>query len=193
MSDDRSAGDEIDPLDAIARAVQISADRVCRDHYGTLTQEPPLTARIAHEIERTMHNHIFGGYRVQAIAQDVPDRGPRAMERRLGADLLRLVHHRRVMMSKGMLVQAKWDHVEDHDPRLNNQIRAMWRVSNACYVWEYTNRGVRARRINAILGERPLVQPGSRTLAPVFSEALRCHEGDFFREAEQAKATSKTQ
>lgn len=165
------------PFNAIGQAVRDAADCVCREHYGSLTQEPALTSRIAQAVEDRMRHFQHHGYQVQVVTQDVPDRGRDALEGKLGADLyvgIRLVRNRRVRMSKGFLVQAKLDGRPDRR-RLEEQSNKMSSFTRASYVWIYTEDGVNVVRANEASADYREV----RRLDSLITETLYCHEGDF--------------
>src|SRR5690242_8723807 len=90
-------------------------DKVCRrvhaEEVGTLTQEAPLTATIAAAIrnELTHHRLVVGRLSIEVMARNVPDRGRRSMESINGADLYLSLVRRDKRVSKGVLLQSKWE------------------------------------------------------------------------------------
>jgi hypothetical protein len=167
-------------LAKIKGVVDAIVDAVCEDHYHAPTQEPPMTSRIAQMIETVIKQHPInaGDLKLEVATQDVPDRGS-PMERNIGGDLyISLVRRdKSPPVSKGMLVQAKWDSSIKTDRRLRRQVRQMrGRSKDDSYVWSYGPKGVIAIPSGAFLN------PGSiypdMTAGELIAEGLRCRKGD---------------
>jgi hypothetical protein len=89
----------------------------CARHNPALTQEHQFTSGIAYAIERELERFPIAGLNVAVHAQEFPDRGPGSLEKSSGADLyvsiVRLDGE--APISKGMLVQSKWDWTIRHE------------------------------------------------------------------------------
>jgi hypothetical protein len=106
-------------LSEIQHLVDAAVQGVCEDHYDAPTQEPPTTARIAQAIEIAIKRHPINvdGLTVEVATQDVPSQGSK-MQKRIGGDLyISLVRRdKEIPVSKGLLVQVKWDRKLASDP-----------------------------------------------------------------------------
>jgi len=167
----------------IATAMRETADQVCRDHYHSISQEAQITSRIAQALESSMQQYEFLGNRVEIVVQDLPDRGPRSLESRLGADLyvgIRVVRDGRLEMSKGLFAQSKLGtHLsKDGRSKLVDQCEKMRKRSPASYVWVYTPDGVRVITVQDVVRRDSRNLLGGRRLDEAFSETFACHEGD---------------
>jgi hypothetical protein len=170
----------------IATALREVADSVCRDHFGGITQEPQITSRIGQALEQRLVGSNFNGYTVEVVTQDFPDRGPGALERRVGADLyvgVRVVSERHVQLSKGMIAQAKkWPWLTPEDRfGVVEQSKRMLERSPASYVWVYTADGVGVVNAEKVVERRSRNLANRRRLDEVLSEILACNEGDPLR------------
>ncbi|XIA62678.1 hypothetical protein ACFIOY_24705 [Bradyrhizobium sp. TZ2] len=99
------------------------------------------------------------------------------MEKDTGADLYVSVvrRDRQMPVSKGMLVQSKWDHTT-RDPRLRGQIDQMTDRTDASYVWVYGKSGVYCAKASTL---HPV--PREIDLKPIgelIADGLRCTAGD---------------
>jgi N-acetylmuramoyl-L-alanine amidase len=106
----------------------------CARHYEADTQEHQLTSRIAQAIEHELGNVRIGETRVRIAVQELSDRGRGSKERAVGADLYIsiVVESEDESISKGMLVQSKWDHAFSRSSelgRLRDQSHEMLRRS----------------------------------------------------------------
>ena len=104
--------DQSDELlrETIATALRVVADRVCREHVASITQEHQITSRIGEALTQRMRAMTFGEYHVQVATQDFPDHGPGALERAVGGDIyvgIRAARRGQIVLSKGFLAQAK--------------------------------------------------------------------------------------
>lgn len=167
----------------IATALREVADEICRDHVRTITQEAHITSRIGQALEQRLRNSHFGGYTVDVLTQDFPDRGRGALEHRVGADIylgIRVMRAGRVEMSKGILAQAKLgpNLSGEAGRRLTHQCEKMRTVSPASYVWVYTTEGVGVVNVEDVIRRNSRKLTNRRRLDQVLSETLQCAEGD---------------
>jgi hypothetical protein len=159
--------------------------QVLKDNYRAQTQEPALTASVAQAImtELTHHPVVVDGLRLDVWLQNVPDRGANSMERRTGADLyISIVRNDLTApVSKGILVQSKWDHSLARDKKaLRNQSRKMLRRSPDSYVWIYGEDdvfAVQAKRATYPKLPRNFLL-GSMSVGDLIATGLRCEVGD---------------
>ena len=130
--------------DLIAAAMASAVDEKCASHYGGITQEPALTARIGETLENKLDGAVVNGWMINVVTQDFPDRGPGSLERATGADLyvgIAVTADGRTT-SKGFLAQAKWvDDVSDQQ-KLREQCADMLARTNSAYVWFYGPDGI---------------------------------------------------
>jgi hypothetical protein len=167
----------------IATALREVADSVCRDHCGGITQEPQITSRIGQALEQRLMGSDFNGYTVEVLTQDFPDRGPRALEHLVGADLyvgVRVVMAGQVELSKGMLAQAKkgpWLSPQDSF-FLVEQCKKMLALSPSSYVWVYTPDGIGVVDAEKVVERESRNLTNRRRLDEALSEMLACNEGD---------------
>jgi hypothetical protein len=171
----------------IAAALGEAVDSAVYQHHDALTQEHQLTSRIAERLETAIPRlGQATGYEVSVYTQELPDKGPGALERSLGADLYVGVQVRAGgdIKSKGFLVQSKWqDAIERGRGRqdLIGQCDVMVERTKSGYVWLYGRRGARVVTAKSILRnpDRPLGRvPFSRRPDRLFDGVLKCREGD---------------
>lgn len=165
----------------IAAALRRTADDVCRAEVIAGTQEPFITSRIGHALEREMDGFEYRGYRLQVLTKDVDALGPGALEREVGADLyvgVRVLRRNQVVWSKGMLAQAKKGLTVRNPGDLDDQCRKMLERTHAAYVWAYTDNGVRVVKAQAVLGRTSQKLARGRKLDRPLEATLACSEGD---------------
>ena len=132
MTDTTEGGDEKEPQDpqfiALAAAIDDLTQQLLQRHYDAKTQEHQLTSRIAQALESHYGDIIIDGIRIRISVQEMPDRGSGSLERPTGADLyisiVRTDEPGRPV-SKGLLVQSKWDDALHSIGRLREQSRDM--------------------------------------------------------------------
>ena len=179
---------EDDPIarDLIARALGRAVDQGVREHLFGISQEPQITSRIGQKLEEALDGESILGHRIRVITQDIPDRGPKSLEKPIGADLYVgiSVSSGGKRQTKGFLTQAKISDKlktqSDFDD-LDNDCRDMLKRSNASYVWLYEKSGVRVINAEEML-KRGLQSPTKlkrRRASTVFARTLECTEGDF--------------
>lgn len=167
----------------IASALREVADEVCREHFAAITQEAHLTSRIAQTLETRLHGSHFNGYTVEVMSYDIPDRGPGALESRLGGDIyvgVRVSRGGLTRLSKGFLAQAKkGTHLSMSQRRdLDGQCRKLLRRTTSSYVWVYTEHGVRVVNAQDVIRRQSRNLIDGRRLDEVLSATLSCDEGD---------------
>lgn len=158
----------------------------CARHYRALTQEHQLTSRLAQAIEDEIRRTPVDGARIEVEAREFPDHGPGSLEKKVGADLYVSIvrHDDDGSVSKGMLVQSKWDSSlrrASERRTLREQARHMREQSReASYVWVYTPRGVAvvpaAIAERGFRGGRIFMEP--RTVGELIADGVRCNAGD---------------
>lgn len=176
----------------IAAAISSKIDEAAKEKYGTPTQEHQLTSRIAGLLEDLNGLEVFQN-RLAVVAQELPDKGPGALEKPTGADLfISITDSGPGGFSKGILVQTKrlkptikavvrglyFESVED--PRLAEQCQKMLHISPDSYVWVYGEDGV------GVVHARDALEVGDAAMQPVtdrstydlFRKIMDCHEGD---------------
>ncbi len=175
-----------DPIarDLIAAALGKAADSAVREHLQGLTQEAPLTARLGQILESTMNGQIILGHRLTVVTQDIPDRGPGALEKQLGADLyfgIEVIRdgHRE---SKGLFIQSKLKRnlkTKAQREDLEKACKQMLDRNESSYVWLYGSNGIRVLEARSIVENQtvlPLDMPARRA-STLFSRTLECTEG----------------
>jgi hypothetical protein len=177
--------DEIDErrrrrvLKTISQMIDGIVAQECVRHYEADTQEHQLTAKIAGAIERKMGGAKIDGYTVGIAVQDFPDKGKGSKERKTGADLYISVvlYGDEEPISKGMLVQAKWD--DTFSPTANGmgeQLRRMLARTQAAHVWVYYPSGVISIPATDVMNGE--TEENATTAGQLIADGLRCTEGD---------------
>jgi hypothetical protein len=172
-------GDKVE-RDTIAAALASIANRVCIEHLSGLTQEPPLTARIGQALESESKYLNLFGRKITVLTQDYPDKGPGALERPAGADLYFGISVETAggPISKGFLVQAKFQDSKEHVDKLKEQCRKMRRQTKDANVWFYGEGGIKTQPAWRIIkNPNPKLYRGS-SLAEYLSDVLECTKGD---------------
>jgi hypothetical protein len=164
----------------IEAAVDEAVSSVVEDHYEGLTQEPQLTAKIAHSIELAIKATDVGDLNIEVAVRDFPAQGRGALEGLVGADVyisVAVIPEDRKDVSKGMLAQAKWD-TAAKDPKLPDQIGKMiGRSESSSYVWVYGPNGVTCYPAGEYLNP-DLDGGGGQSVGSLIANGLRCKEGD---------------
>jgi hypothetical protein len=177
-----------DPIarDLIAAALGKTIDRAVREHIAGMTQEAPLTARIGQMLESELNGKDILGNQIRILTQDIPDRGPRALEKDIGADLyvgIEVSGPGGRRETKGFLVQAKLSrnlNRTSEEKELRDACKRLSDVTDASYVFVYGESGVRvvnAKKLVEDLGTRPRDMK-TRRITTLFKRTLECTEGD---------------
>lgn len=166
--------------DLIAAELANAANEVCIEHKNTLTREPPLTARIGGALDKRLSDHEVNGWKIKVVTQDVPDRGPGALESKLGADLYVgiSVSDGKETISKGFLVQAKWADDLSGQARLKRQCEDMLRKTTAATVWFYGDDGITFLPAARVKSRTDRAKFKGRPIHQQFERVLKCVEGD---------------
>jgi hypothetical protein len=189
MSDTTTGEDHDSPLEAALAEIRTRIDEIvdeqCHRHYPALTQEHQFTSGLARIIEHEIDGLEFDGLKLEVKAQDFPDRGRGALERQSGADLyLSLVRNDGdEPVSKGMLVQSKWDRALNRPAetqRLQQQSGKMLRHSRDSYVWVYGPTGIASipAQMTTSPPRGPIFRYGPSTVGELIAAGLRCNAGD---------------
>ena len=172
-------------LHQISLIVDGVATQQCARHYGALTQEHQFTSGLARAIERELEAHPVEGAQLEVRAQEFPDRGPGSLEKRTGSDLYISVVRTDGdgPVSKGMLVQSKWDRALAHSSerrKLRNQAHTMLEKTDESYVWVYGPTGVAVvpARAPLVIDSPPWIADGPTTVGELIAAGLRCTAGD---------------
>ena len=163
-------------FEAIQQAVDSVVSAVVEQHYGALTQEPQLTAKIAGAIEFTLDQMDLGDLNVKIAVRDFPPQGPGALEGKVGADVyisVAVIGEDRNDVSKGMLAQAKWDHTKDS--KLPEQVGKMMERTESSYVWVFGPHDVTCLPAGTYFDPNPTE---GQTIGSLIANGLRCEEGD---------------
>lgn len=170
--------------DLIAEAIRSVIDDLVKEHFDALTQEHQLTSRICGALEAKLRRTYFMDYRVQVVAQEIPDKGPGTLEKRSGVDLyIGIQIDDGDPVSKGFFVQAKWKEsgrTAKEQKSLVEQCEKISARTDAGYLWMYGAGGVDvvpAAEVAAHSGTPP-EQLASRKINEVLQQVLDCFEGD---------------
>jgi hypothetical protein len=170
-------------LNELRKVIDRACKQVHQEEFGTLTQEPPLTATLAAAIRNELRHHpvIVGRLSVEVMSRNVPDRGRKSMESINGADLYISLVRRDKGISKGVLLQSKWeDGLYDGDNLLRNQALKMERRSDASFILVFGPRGIVA--VPAHRATWPRVPTDFLTegisVGKLIADGLACDRGD---------------
>lgn len=191
-----------DPIarDLIAAALGKTIDRAVREHIAGITQEAPLTARIGQMLESELNGKDILGNQIRIVTQDIPDRGPGALEKDIGADLyvgIEVYRPGGVRATKGFLVQAKLQHNLNRavgEKELRGSCKQLFDITEASYVFVYGRGGVRVVDAKTLV-EDTKTQPRdmkTRRVATLFKRTLECTEGDVGLGLPDVKGAART-
>ncbi|WP_315792443.1 hypothetical protein [Bradyrhizobium sp. SZCCHNRI1002] len=170
-------GDVEEAIRELETRVNEIAAEMSADNYD-LIQEPAFTSRLAQEITTEIRRHPInaGGVKVEVTSVDVPSLGS-TMEKDIGADLYISVvrRDREPHVSKGMLVQSKWDKTIG-DKRLSGQMGQMIDRSSDSYVWAYGPNGVMCGKVYHTTTGPAL--DNFKPIGGLVADGLRCTVGD---------------
>ena len=168
-------------LDGLGKLIDGIVVQECVRHYDALTQEHQFTSKLAGAVERELAGTRIDGCSVDVSLQDTPDKGPGSLERKIGADLYISVvlqsDDEEHPVSKGILVQAKWDRTLSIDgPDTRRQLSDMLHRSRASHVWVYSRSGVVS--IPAADFMQGKTAEHVTTPGQLIADGLKCTEGD---------------
>jgi len=135
----------------ISRRLGEAVDQLAIDLYSGIVdgvsaiQEAEISSRLCQRLEDKLDGMQAGDYTFNVIAQSVPDRGPRSMEKLFGADIFLSVSlDGPDGFDKGIFIQAKYDRNVDQS-ELADAVKKMQNTAGRCgsYVWIYTPGGVK--------------------------------------------------
>jgi hypothetical protein len=169
----------MDLQDRINEVVQ----EMCQRHYDGPTQEHQLSSRLAQKLEDEIGLLVGENKAITITAQELPDRGRGAAESLIGADLyISLVRHdKEPPISKGMLVQSKWDKTLRTDKLLRGQSNEIYRRTRTggwlCVFGPNDMECVRTNRTRHENLPGDLMEE-TTSLGQLIADGLRCTEGD---------------
>ena len=173
--------------DSIAQLFSSAIDDVVREHINRLSQEPQITSKIADRIEQAAQSWTLGKYKLSARAQDLPDRGPRSLEKPTGTDLyigIRLEDEKaNYKLEKGLLIQSKISTkitTAEHKKLVSQCELMTTRSTSGSFVWLYDDLGVKVIPANEIAANPGLDARDifSRNTTEFFRDVLDCFLGD---------------
>lgn len=162
----------------MAAAFASAVNEVVVEHFRALTQEHQLTSRIAQKLEDRLNGFRLGDAILHVIAQELPDKGRGALERKVGADMLVSIELEG-QFSKGFLVQAKWSGKAVPEQYIR-QCEDMLKRSPASYGWEFGRNGTRVFKASSVVKNAGLHPPFDfgRGIEAMMKKFLICKEGD---------------
>ncbi|MEW9806425.1 hypothetical protein [Mesorhizobium marinum] len=171
-------------MERIGKAI----DELVTDLYSeridgiSAVQEAEITSRLCQRLEDQLDNSRVGDYVFRVIAQSLPDRGPKSMERVIGADLFLSVSlEGHDGFDKGIFIQAKYDRNLDRG-ELKDACRRMRQVagSKGAYVWIYEADGVRVVSSHQVsqMRHNTLADVVPRSATGFFGRILDCYAGN---------------
>lgn len=179
--------DDEDARKRLARIFGAVVDELSVKHAPRKTSEPQISSKIGEALERAgaaakaeiEGRRTLPPYDIRITVQDIPDRGPGAMEEQLGADLyvnitVRLGGRPK---SKGFLIQAKKSRRREG---LAQQCRKMRAQTDSAYAWIYEDDGCWAIDAQTVIDHPDTALRGlkRRSVTDVFDAVLACSEGD---------------
>lgn len=172
---------------AIIERIGNSIDELVSDLYSdaskgpSIIQEPEITSRICQRLEDRINNSQAGEYIIRVTAQSLPDRGPKSLEKIIGADLfIAFSLEGPDGFDKGIFIQAKYDRninkaeLQDACDRMKNAAGP-----RGGYVWIYEADGVRVispYQVDQMTGDS-LNGIVPRKAAGFVGRILDCHAG----------------
>jgi hypothetical protein len=172
---------EAELLQSIRETIDATVDEAYEGEYDGLTQESPLTADIAAAIRTELKHHPLevDGLKVEVATRNVPDRGRGSIESKIGADLYVSVvrHVDGESVSKGILIQAKWDkQVRSAGPQINDMLA----LTEEAYVLVYRSNGPIVVPARGFSFSSPVTLTATRglTLGTLLADGLKCNRGD---------------
>lgn len=164
-----------------------AVDDLVTDLYSETTrgvsvvQEAEITSRLCQRLEDRLDNSQAGDYVFRVIAQSLPDRGPKSMEKLFGADLFLSISLDGAQgFDKGIFIQAKYDRNIDRS-ELKDACRRMQALAGreGVYVWVYEPDGVKVLSSHQVsqMRKNNLTGVTPRTMAGFTGRILDCYAG----------------
>lgn len=171
----------------ISRKLGEAIDQLTIDLYSDVVdgvsaiQEPEISSRLCQRLEDRLDGERAGSYVFRVIAQSVPDRGPKSMEKLLGADIfLSISLEGADGFDKGIFIQAKYDRNIDKD-EIQDAVQKMKKTAGnkGAYVWIYTPKGTKVLSANQVerMTTNFLARQQPRTVEGFAGRVLDCYAG----------------
>jgi hypothetical protein len=172
-----------DLITNLQERIDAIVQEMCQRHYDGPAQEHQLSSRLAQKLEDEIGLIVGEGTAISVTAHELPDRGRGAVEKAVGADLYVSVvrHDIEPPVSKGLLVQSKWDRTLHTDKNLRSQSNEIYRrTRTGGWVWVFGPHDIECVRTNRTRHEdlpRDLMD-NSTSPGQLIADSLRCTEGD---------------
>ena len=171
----------------ISKKLGESVDQLTSDLYSEIVdgvstiQEAEISSRLCQRLEDKLDGMQAGDYTFNVIAQSVPDRGPKSMEKLFGADIFLSVSlDGPDGFDKGIFIQAKYDR-NINKPELLDAVKKMKNIAGkrGSYVWIYTPEGVKVFSAKQIEDMKDKFFGGqqSRSIEGFSGRILDCYAG----------------
>jgi hypothetical protein len=181
----------LDPLDRkeITHFFGKAIDEIVRELYSdalagiSTAQEPEITSRICQGAEDRLNGRTVGHHRLRVSARSMPDRGPKSVERKTGADLyLSVSLDGEDGFNKGLLIQAKYDRHSNREELIESceKMAAKFGETSA-YVWVYKPNGVYVLSPEQLRNSDETLAtniPGARRMSGFAGRILDCYAGN---------------
>ncbi len=164
-----------------------AVDELVSDLYSetidgvSAVQEPEITSRLCQRLEDRLDGSQVGDYIFRVIAQSLPDRGPRSMEKLIGADLFISISLDGVDgFDKGIFVQSKYDRNLDREELKDACSRMRGHISaEGVYVWVYRQDGVKVISSHQVdqMNKNSLEDVRPRSSTGFFGRVIDCYAG----------------
>ena len=156
----------------------------CAHHYNAHTQEHQFSSRLAEAIEIELRHFPIAGRELKVVTRDFTTAAAAPWKSAPAPTFtFRWYRNGKRAVSKGLLVQSKWDHaleVSSERRRLRDQCERMLARTEEAYVWVYQERGIAvvpARTVSSSTREIPLPRP-RRSVGALVADGLRRTAGD---------------
>jgi len=171
----------------ISRRLGEAVNQLATDLYSDIVdgvsaiQEAEISSRLCQRLEDKLDGMQAGEYTFRVVAQSVPDRGPRSMEKLLGADIFLSVSlDGPDGFDKGIFIQAKYDRNIDQS-ELADAVAKMQKTAGrrGSYVWIYTPNGVKVFSAKQIedMNDKFFGGQKSRSIEGFSGRVLDCFAG----------------
>jgi len=169
----------------ISQNIHTIIDETVKEHFGAITQEHQLTARLGQAIEQSLKSSDIYGHRITVISQDIPDKGRGSLEKKIGSDLfigIRMQSNENDIC-KGIFIQSKWDKNSPpkEQERLRKQCQTMKNISDkGSFVWLYGEHGTRVIPAAEIANNKEInpLTLNAKNIRDFFDDIFDCFSGD---------------